>query len=140
MSLLSAIPAGTPSLTLCAALRACPSLRHASECETSVPILHSSCQRVELRTVQTAAAESKMRIDSAQIRLAVCFSRFCSGTASGTIPAPCGTALFCFGYAALRVTAVPEKTSKPRHRTPQKFLQGPSVNAELGTWEPGPCA
>src|SRR5258708_15838487 len=38
-------------------------------------------------------------------------------------PAPCGSALFCFGYAALRVTV--------------STFGGPTVNAELGTWEPG---
>jgi hypothetical protein len=40
--------------------------------------------------------------------------------------APCGSALFCFGYAALWVTV--------------SSFAGPSANAELGTWEPGPLA
>ena len=31
-------------------------------------------------------------------------SRLGSGTASGAFPAPCGSSLFCFGCAALRVT------------------------------------
>ena len=31
-------------------------------------------------------------------------SRLGSGTASGAFPAPCGSSLFCFGLAALRVT------------------------------------
>ena len=31
-------------------------------------------------------------------------SRLCSGTASGLFHAPCGSSLFCFGCAALRVT------------------------------------
>ena len=39
-------------------------------------------------------------------------------------PAPCGSALFCFDYVALRVTV--------------SSFAGPSANAELGTWEPGP--
>jgi len=41
------------------------------------------------------------------------------GHSLGAIPAPGGTALFCFGYAALRVTV--------------STFGGPSVNAELGT-------
>lgn len=41
-------------------------------------------------------------------------------------PAPCGSALFCFDYVALRVTV--------------SSFAGPSANAELGTWEPGPLA
>ncbi len=48
------------------------------------------------------------------------------GHASGPKPAPCGTALFCFDYVALRVTV--------------SSYAGPSANAELGTWEPGPLA
>ena len=41
-------------------------------------------------------------------------------------PAPCGSALFCFDYVALRVTV--------------SICYGRSANAELGTWEPGPLA
>jgi hypothetical protein len=44
----------------------------------------------------------------------------------GGYPTPCGSALFCFGFAALRVTV--------------SVYDGPSANAELGTWEPGPLA
>jgi hypothetical protein len=48
------------------------------------------------------------------------------GHASGPKPAPGGSALFCFDYVALRVTV--------------SSFAGPSANAELGTWEPGPLA
>ena len=48
------------------------------------------------------------------------------GHASGPKPAPGGSALFCFDFVALRVTA--------------SSFAGPSANAELGTWEPGPLA
>ena len=41
-------------------------------------------------------------------------------------PAPFGSALFCFDYVALRVTV--------------SICDGPSANAELGAWEPGPLA
>jgi hypothetical protein len=48
------------------------------------------------------------------------------GHASGPKPAPGGSALFCFDYVALWVTV--------------SSFAGPSANAELGTWEPGPLA
>jgi hypothetical protein len=48
------------------------------------------------------------------------------GHASGPKPAPGGSALFCFDFVALRVTV--------------SSFAGPSANAELGTWEPGPLA
>jgi hypothetical protein len=45
-----------------------------------------------------------------------------SGSRFGANPAPCGSALFCFDFVALRFTV--------------SVYDGPSVNAELGTWEP----
>lgn len=48
------------------------------------------------------------------------------GHCFGVYPTPGGSALFCFGYAALRVTV--------------SICDGPSVNAELGTWESDPLA
>ncbi len=57
---------------------------------------------------------------------AVSFPVLYSGSRFGTKPAPGGSALFCFGFAALRVTV--------------SSFAGPSANAELGTWEPGPLA
>ena len=48
------------------------------------------------------------------------------GHCFGVYPTPGGAALFCFGYAALRVTV--------------SIFDGPSVNAELGTWESDPLA
>ena len=51
---------------------------------------------------------------------------FMLGHCFGPYPAPCGSALFCFRFAALRVTV--------------STFGGPTVNAELGTWEPGPLA
>ena len=53
-------------------------------------------------------------------------SRFMLGHCFGACPPPGGTALFCFRFAALRVTV--------------SICDGPSVNAELGTWEAGPLA
>jgi hypothetical protein len=51
---------------------------------------------------------------------------FMLGHCFGPKPAPCGSALFCFRFAALWVTV--------------STFGGPTVNAELGTWEPGPLA
>ena len=51
-------------------------------------------------------------------------SRFMLGHCFGVYPTPGGSALFCFGYAALRVTV--------------SIFDGPSVNAVLGTWESRP--
>jgi len=65
-------------------------------------------------------------VTSAQCMSAVPFPVLYSVHASGPKPAPGGSALFCFGYAALRVTV--------------SRYAGPSANAELGTWEPGPLA
>jgi hypothetical protein len=53
-------------------------------------------------------------------------SRLMLGHCFGPFPAPCGSALFCFRFAALWVTV--------------STFGGPTVNAELGTWEPGPLA
>jgi hypothetical protein len=50
----------------------------------------------------------------------------CSVTASGSIRRPAAGSLFCFGYAALRVTA--------------STFGGPSANAELRPWESDPLA
>jgi hypothetical protein len=48
------------------------------------------------------------------------------GHGFGAYATPGGTALFCFGYAALRVTV--------------STFGGPSANAELGAWESRPLA
>jgi len=50
----------------------------------------------------------------------------CSVTASGSIRRPAAGSLFCFGYAALRVTV--------------STFGGPSANAELRPWESDPLA
>ena len=79
----------------------------------------------ELRFAQTSAAETREGDFDTEgfIRLV---SRPPLGVTLRGYPAPCGSALFCFGYAALRVTV--------------SSFAGPSANAELGTWEPGPLA
>jgi hypothetical protein len=79
----------------------------------------------ELRFGRTSAAETRTGDFDTEgfIRLV---SRPLLGVTLRGYPAPCGSALFCFGYAALWVTV--------------SSFAGPSANAELGTWEPGPLA
>lgn len=82
-------------------------------------------RRLELRFGRASAAEKHESAFDTEgfIRLV---SRPLLGVTLRGYPAPCGSALFCFGYAALRVTV--------------SSFAGPSANAELGTWEPGPLA
>jgi len=73
------------------------------------------------------------------------FFRFVSrpllGHGFGAKPAPCGTASFCFGYAALSGSRfLPKEVCKHAAKAPHKLLSGPSQKALLGTWEPGPLA
>jgi hypothetical protein len=49
-----------------------------------------------------------------------------SGSRFGPVLRPAAGSLFCFRYAALRVTV--------------SIYDGPSVNAELRPWEQGPLA
>jgi hypothetical protein len=81
--------------------------------------------RDELRFGRTSAARSE---GMTRFRWSLPFRIPSStrGHASGPKPAPGGSALFCFDFVALRVTV--------------SSFAGPSANAELGTWEPGPLA
>jgi hypothetical protein len=63
------------------------------------------------------------------------------GHCFGAKPAPCGSASFCFGYAAPAGSRfLPEQVCTRGQRTPHKLLPGPAKKALLGTWEPGPLA
>lgn len=84
---------------------------------------HASC--VELRFGRTSTRRD-VESDFGPVDVCRSFSRPLLGSRFGAKPAPGGSALFCFGYAALRVTV--------------SSCAGPSANAELGTWEPGPLA
>jgi hypothetical protein len=79
----------------------------------------------ELQFARTSAAETRTG-DFDTEGLIRFVSRPLLGVTLRSYPAPCGSALFCFDYAALRVTV--------------SSFAGPSANAELGTWEPGPLA
>jgi hypothetical protein len=79
----------------------------------------------DLRFGRTSAARSE-GLTRSRWSLPFCIPSSTRGHASGPKPAPGGSALFCFDYVALRVTV--------------SSFAGPSANAELGTWEPGPLA
>ena len=56
-------------------------------------------------------------------------------------PAPCGSALFCFDFATPpRKERAPGTPVCVALRVTVSICDGPSANAELGTWEPGPLA
>ena len=79
----------------------------------------------ELRFGRTSSAETRTS-DLGPEGVFRFVSRPLLGVTLRGYPAPCGSALFCFDYVALRVTV--------------SICDGPSANAELGTWEPGPLA
>jgi len=81
--------------------------------------------RMGLRFGRTSATE-KPTSDFGPTGFIRLVSRPLLGVTLRGYPAPCGSALFCFDFVALRVTV--------------SIRDGPSVNAELGTWEPGPLA
>ena len=119
------IPAAKPHLSLKAFT--VPSLRgeeRNGRCERP-SFERTLASNNELRFGRTSAAETRTGDFDTEgfIRLV---SRPLLGVTLRGYPAPCGSALFCFGYAALWVTV--------------SSFAGPSANAELGTWEPGPLA
>jgi hypothetical protein len=79
----------------------------------------------DLRFGPTCAAEKRTG-DFGPMGFIRLVSRPLLGVTLRGYPAPFGSALFCFDFVALRVTV--------------SIRDGPSVNAELGTWEPGPLA
>jgi hypothetical protein len=79
----------------------------------------------------------KRREDDVQSSVSSIQSRLMLGHCFGAYATPGGTALFCFGYAALRVTASIEIFFG---KGAEKMCDGPTVNAELGAWESRPLA
>ena len=84
--------------------------------------LVSSC---EMRLGRTFAAE-KREDDFGPEDSSASYPVLCSGSRFGPIRRPAAGSLFCFGFATLRVTV--------------SSFAGPSANAELRPWEPGPLA
>ena len=59
------------------------------------------------------------------------------GHCFGGLPAPCGSSLFCFGFAALRVTVSLEILFG---KYTEKICRDPPQMQCFGTWEPAPLA
>lgn len=88
-------------------------------------LLRTLASTDEPRFGRLSAAEKRID-DFGPKRVCRSVSRPLLGVTLGGNSAPCGSALFCFGFAAPWVTV--------------SSFAGPSANAELGTWEPGPLA
>ncbi len=108
MSKLAANPAASPNLCLCKVFAANRGLK---PCNDSGE--RPSFFEVNGRS-NDAAIEANFRSQNADensVRACVfrLVSRLLHGHCFGAYPAPCGSSLFCFGYAALRVTvSVPD--------------------------------
>ena len=108
MSRLAVNPAVLPHLSHCALGRAIPNWKTSNSGGELRRFLESIAAREELRLGQTSAARAQMKTLIRNVS-AVMYPAVCWVTRFGAKPAPCGTALFCFGYAALRVTvSVPD--------------------------------
>ena len=94
----------------------------------------------ELRFGRTSAAETRTGDFDTEgfIRLV---SRPLLGVTLRGYPAPCGSSLFCFDFATPpRKERAPGTPVYVALRVTVSICDGPSANAELGTWEPGPLA
>src|ERR1035437_2520442 len=102
--------------------------------------LHSSCDgHASSNRAVIAVAFCSQRADDNFALARVCryVSRLCSGTASGLSHAPCGSSLFCFGCAALRVTVSLQILFG---KNAEKISPEPPQMQSFGTWEHGPLA
>jgi hypothetical protein len=119
------IPAAKPHLSLSALRGTSTSLDERNGGGKMPSFRRTLASRMGLQFGRTSATEKRTSDfdPTGFIRLV---SRPLLGVTLRGYPAPCGSALFCFDFVALRVTV--------------SIRDGPSVNAELGTWEPGPLA
>ena len=116
--------AATPHVSLNAFSAPSPSYEERNGCDQ--PSFDGAiASRSGLRFERTSAAEWN-ESDSVQWVPSASYPVLCSGSRFGPIRRPAAGSLFCFGYAALRVTV--------------SVYDGPSVNAELRPWEAGPLA
>ena len=108
MSKLAANPAASPHLCLCKVFRA---NRVQKPCNDGGEM--PSFLRVLGRSNDAPVGTNFRSRDIDENSVPACVCRFVSrllhGHCFGAYPAPCGSSLFCFGYAALRVTvSVPD--------------------------------
>ena len=136
MSFHAANPAGFSDLSLCLAEQANKSLS-TRNCGGELRPSYGGHARSN-----RAAMAAHFRCQAADENFAlarVCryVSRLCSGTASGLFHAPCGSSLFCFGCAALRVTVSLQILFG---KNAEKISPEPPQMQSFGTWEHGPLA
>ena len=103
MSISAANPAGLPHVSLCVVglpNESAPRCNGGGELHLSCTGHANSERALTVVAFRSQSAKKNVALKS------VCryVSRLCSGTASGLFHAPCGSSLFCFGCAALRVT------------------------------------
>jgi hypothetical protein len=108
MSKLAANPAASPHLCLCRVFKANRVQKPCNDCGE-----WSSLMGVLGRSNDAAVGANFRSPDTNENSVPSCVCRFVSrllhGHCFGAYPAPCGSSLFCFGYAALRVTvSVPD--------------------------------
>ena len=108
MSKLAANPAASPHLCLCKVFKA---NRGQKPCNDRGE--WSSLMGVPDRSKDAAVVTNLRSQRADENSVPACVFRFVSrllhGHCFGAYPAPCGSSLFCFGYAALRVTvSVPD--------------------------------
>src|ERR1700677_2897782 len=136
MSISAANPAGLPHVSLSMLERANSSLPRFN----GGGELHSCCDgHASSNRAVIARAFCSQRADDNFALARVCryVSRLCSGTASGLFHAPCGSSLFCFGCAALRVTVSLQILFG---KNAEKISPEPPQMQSFGTWEHGPLA
>jgi hypothetical protein len=108
MSKLAANPAALPRLRLCGIYAANRDQKPSNDGGERPSFL-----RVPDRSIDSAVVANyrSQRVDENSVPACVFrfVSRLLHGHCFGAYPAPCGSSLFCFGYAALRVTvSVPD--------------------------------
>ena len=136
MSISAANPAGLPHVSprvLERANKSLPSFNGGGELHPSCDGHASSERALIVVTFRSQCAHEDFALKS------VCrfVSRLCSGTASGLFHAPCGSSLFCFGCAALRVTVSLQILFG---KNAEKISPEPPQMQSFGTWEHGPLA
>ena len=119
------IPAAKPHLSLNAVRVPSLSRGERNGRGEMVSFRRTLASRMGMRFGRTSAAEKRTG-DFGPMGFIRLLSRPLLGVTLRGYPAPFGSALFCFDFVALRVTV--------------SIRDGPSVNAELGAWEPGPLA
>ena len=136
MSKLAANPAALPHLCLCRVFKV---NRCQNPCNGGGE--RPSFLRVPGRSNDAAVVANFRSRDTDENSVPACVCRFVSrllhGHCFGAYPAPCGSSLFCFGCAALRVTVSLQILFG---KNAEKISPEPPQMQSFGTWEHGPLA